>query len=154
MAISFTLTEHINAPKEKVFDTLTDLDGARQWMKGFVRIEKLKGNRIEPGAVWRETRKMFGKEATEEFEVVSVIPNKEIRLRVDGTKGASKKGEYLFHFLLNEEAGGTRVVVNGEIAGLKGFSAFLGKLFVGMFRKAHVREMRAMKKHIEETNLN
>ncbi|MBL7742462.1 MAG: SRPBCC family protein [Chitinophagaceae bacterium] len=149
MPIQFTLTEHFHVAKEKVFEGLTNLDAARSWMKGFVRIEKIKGDKVEPGAVWRETRKMFGKEATEEFEVTSVIPDKEIRLRVDGTKGSSRKGEYLFQYLLEEKNGGTEVTLNGEIAGLKGFSAFIGKLFAGMFKKACRKDLLSLKQHLE-----
>lgn len=149
MAITFTATEHFNSPKEKVYDALTNLDGARNWMKGFISIEKIKGTRIETGTVWRETRKMFGKQATEEFEVTSVIPNKEIRLRVDGTKGSSKKGEYLFQYILQEKDTGTDVTINGEIAGLKGISAFFGKLFVGMFKKGCLKDLQALRAHLD-----
>lgn len=149
MPIQFTVTEQFSVAKEKVFDGLTNLDGARDWMKGLVRIEKIKGERVETGAVWRETRKMFGKEATEEFEVTAVIQNKEIRLRVDGTKGSSKKGEYLFRYLLEEKNGGTDVTLNGEIVGLKGFSALFGKLFAGMFKKACRKDLLALKQYLE-----
>lgn len=149
MPIQFAVSEHFAAPKEKVFDGLTDLDSAKIWMKGFISIEKIKGSRVETGAVWRETRKMFGKAATEEFEVLSVIPNQEIRLRVDGTKGTSKKGEYLFQYLLEEKNGGTMVTLNGEIKGLRGFSAFMGKLFKGMFKKACIKDVQALKKYLE-----
>lgn len=150
MPVQFTATEFFAVPNEKVFDGLTDLDAARTWMKGFIGIEKIKGNRVEPGAVWRESRKMFGKAATEEFEVMSVIPNREINLRVDGTKGSSKKGEYLFQYLLEEKDGGTLVTLHGEIKGLKGFSALMGKLFKGMFKKACLKDMQALKVHLEK----
>jgi uncharacterized protein YndB with AHSA1/START domain len=149
MAIRFSATEHFNSSKEKIFDGLTDLDAAKDWMKGFVSIEKIKGSKIEPGSVWRETRKMFGKQATEEFEVTSVVPNKEIKLRVDGKKGTSKKGEYLFHYILQEKDGGTDVILNGEIAGLKGIAAFFGKLFVGMFKKACVKDLQSLRIYLE-----
>ena len=151
MAIQFNFEEHFNVPREKVYEALTDLDGAKNWMQGFIGIEKIKGTRIENGAVWRESRKMFGKTATEEFEVISVIPNREIKLRVDGTKGSSKKGEYLFHYILDSEGNGTNVKINGEIAGLKGMAAFFGKMIVGFFKKAHVKEMRALKTYLESS---
>ena len=153
MAIKFTLNEHFNVPKKRVFDALTDLDGAQQWMQGFVGIEKIKGNRIENGAVWREKRKMFGKEAVEEFEVIDVKPNDEIRLRVDGTKGTSKRGEYLFQYFLTEQNAGTNVTLNGEIGELKGIAAFFGKLFAGMFRKACLKDLRALKAYLERSNV-
>ena len=109
MSIQFSDLIHFNLPKEKVFNGLTDLDAAKHWMKGFLGIEMIKGTKIEPGAVFRETRKMYGRKATEEFEVVSVVPHNEIKLRVDGTKGTSGKGEFLFHYKLEDNNGGTNV---------------------------------------------
>ena len=151
MPIQFSATEHFDLPSEKVFAGLTDLDAAKNWMNGYVSIEKIKGAKVEPGAIWRETRKMFGKNATEEFEVISVIPNKEIRLRVDGTKGTSKKGEYLFHYLLQEQNGGTDVILTGEIKGLKGIAAIFGKLFAGTFKKACMKDIQSLKKYLESS---
>jgi carbon monoxide dehydrogenase subunit G len=149
MPIQFSDTTHFDLPKEKVFDGLTDLDAAKYWMKGFVGIEMIKGTKIEPGAVVRETRKMYGKKATEEFEVVSVVPFNDIKLRVDGTKGTMGKGEFLFHYQLEEKDRGTDVTFNGEINGLKGFAAFFGKLFAGSFKKACVKDMQSLKNYLE-----
>jgi uncharacterized protein YndB with AHSA1/START domain len=152
MAIQFSATEHFPLPKEKVFEGLTNLDEAKNWMRGFIRIEKLKGDKVEPGAVWRETRKMFGKEATEEFEVTTVIPGREINLRIDGTKGTMKKGEFLFQYLLTENNGGTNVTLNGQVLGLKGISAFFFKLFAGSFKKACVKDMVALRNYLAGKN--
>ena len=149
MPLQFTVTEYFDLPKEKVFEGLTDLDAAKHWMSGYMTIEKLKGNRIEPGAEWRETRKMFGRPASEVFEVVSVIPGHEIKLRVDGTKGSSRRGEYLFRYLLEEKNKGTDVTLNGEIRGIKGFAAFMGKLFVSGFKKACLKDLRCLKAYLE-----
>ncbi|HET9431010.1 MAG TPA: SRPBCC family protein [Chitinophagaceae bacterium] len=149
MPLQFTASEYFDLPKEKVFEGLTDLDAAKHWMSGYINIEKLKGTRIEPGAEWRETRKMFGRSASEVFEVVSVIPGREIKLRVDGSKGTSKKGEYLFQYLLEEKNGGTDVTLNGEIGGVRGFAAFMGKLFIGSFKKACLKDLRALKAYLE-----
>jgi carbon monoxide dehydrogenase subunit G len=148
MPLQFSVTEQFNMPVEKVFNGLTDLDAAQHWMKGFDAIEKIKGTRVETGAVWRETRKMYGKKATEEFEVLSVIPNKEIQLRVDGTKGTTGKGEFLFQYNLEEKNNGTQVTLNGEIKGLKGIAAFFGKLFIGGFKKACVKDLQALNTYL------
>jgi carbon monoxide dehydrogenase subunit G len=152
MPLQFSVTEHFNLPVETVFNGLTDLDAAQHWMKGFVSIEKIKGTKVETGAVWRETRKMYGKKATEEFEVTSVTPNKEIKLRVDGTKGTTGKGEFLFQYILEENNNGTQVTLNGEIKGLKGIAAFFGKLFIGGFKKACVRDLQALNSYLATAN--
>ncbi|MBL7727499.1 MAG: hypothetical protein JNM68_07440, partial [Dinghuibacter sp.] len=61
MPISFSTTEHFPLLREQVFEGLTNLNNAHKWMNGFIRIEPIKGTRIEPGAVWRETRKLYGR---------------------------------------------------------------------------------------------
>ncbi len=149
MPVQFTITVPFNVTPEKVYDGLTNLGEAHHWMKGYISIEMIKGNKIETGAVFRETRKFFGKPATEEFEVVSAIPNKEIKFRIDGTKGSSKKGEYLFHYALQPNNGGTDLTVDGQIRGLKGFSALMAKLFAGMFKKSHIKELNALRAFLE-----
>jgi uncharacterized protein YndB with AHSA1/START domain len=150
MAIQFTLSEQIAAPKEKVFAALTDFSTVGQWMKGFVRIDRIKGEGFNTGDVWRETRKMFGREATEEFEVTGLVPNKEIRLYIDGTKGSSKKVVYNFQYLLEDKDGGTLLTLNGEVMGMKGFAGFMFKLFKGVFKKALLKDIRDMKAWIEK----
>ncbi len=141
MPISFTTTEHFPLSREQVFEGLTNLNNAHKWMNGFIRIEPIKGTRIEPGAVWRETRKLYGREATEEFEVTGIIPNREINLRVDGSKGTSKKGIFIFQYILNDNNNGTDVTLNGEVQGLKGITALVFKLFSGSFKKACVKDL-------------
>ena len=141
MPISFSTTEHFPLSREQVFEGLTNLNNAHKWMNGFIRIEPIKGTRIEPGAVWRETRKLYGREATEEFEVTAIIPNREINLRVDGSKGTSKKGIFIFQYILNDNNNGTDVTLNGEVQGLKGITALVFKLFSGSFKKACVKDL-------------
>jgi hypothetical protein len=48
MSIQFSDTIHFNLPKEKVFEGLTDLNAAKNWMKGFVDIERM-------GCIFRKT---------------------------------------------------------------------------------------------------
>jgi carbon monoxide dehydrogenase subunit G len=149
MVITFSGTQHIAAPKEKVFDTLTDLEGTKNWMKGFVRAELIKGNKVETGAVWRATRKMFGKDSTEEFEATLVAPPNEVRMQIDGSKGTSGKGMYYFQYLLADKNGGTDITMNGEIVGIRGVMAFIMKLFMGFFKKALMKDLKTLKEYLE-----
>lgn len=148
MPVQFTATEHFPLPVEKVFAGLTNLQEAHKWMNGYMRLEMIKGTRIEPGAVWRETRKLYGREATEEFEVTGIVPNSEINLRVDGSKGTSKKGVFIFQYILHSNNGGTDVTLNGEVQGLKGITAFIFKLFSGSFKKACVKDLVALRNYL------
>lgn len=50
---------------------------------------------MQVGSQWKETRKMYGKQASEHFEVVSIEEPNKIILRCDGTKGTTGKGEFI-----------------------------------------------------------
>ncbi len=84
--------------------------------------------------------------------MISAEPYNEIKLRVDGTKGTMGKGEFLFHYKLEEKNGGTDVTFNGEIKGLKGFAGFFAKLFAGSFKKACTKDLKALKNYLEAQN--
>ena len=147
MAITFEVARHLPAKPDRVFEALTDLGGASAWMPGLVKIEPADAP-MKVGMRWRETRRMFGHEATEEFEVTRVDAPRRLALRVDGTKGSSKRGEYLFDYSLSPAKGGTEVVLNAQIRGLSGISAFVGRLFVGPFKSACVRDLDALSKYL------
>jgi carbon monoxide dehydrogenase subunit G len=149
MAIEFTLTQHISGAPDLVFHALTDLDGAADWMPGFVRIEKLSQGEFGVGFEWRETRKFFGKEATEQFEVTRCESPTELSVRVDGSKGSSRRGEYLFDYRLQPKGAGTDVTLHASISGLGRFGTLVGRLFVGQYKKACAKDLGALAEHLE-----
>lgn len=148
MSVTFEVARHLPAEPERVFEALTDLDRAAAWMPGLVKIEPADGAPVKVGSRWRETRRMFGSDATEEFEVIKVDAPRRLGLRVDGTKGSSKCGEYLFDYSLSPSAGGTDVVLSAQIRGLSGISAFVGRLFVGPYKKACARDLEALSQYL------
>lgn len=150
MPVEFSVTERITARPEHVFRTMTDLDGASEWMPNLLELERLDDGPLVVGSEWRESRRMFGREATEHFEVTGLDAPRTLALRVDGAKGSSKKGEYLFHYELTPDGDETVVRLDGEIRGLDGVAGLLSKLFVGPFRKACAKDLAAMKAHLEE----
>jgi uncharacterized protein YndB with AHSA1/START domain len=149
MPIKFTLTQHIAEAPDRVFQALTDLDAAADWMPGFVRIEKLDRGELGVGSEWRETRKFFGKEATEQFEVTRYASPSELSIRVDGSKGSSRRGEYLFDYRLQPKGAGTEVTLHGSIRGLGRFGTLMSRLFVGQYKKACANDLRALAAHLE-----
>ena len=65
----------IHAPRDLVFDVFTDLPLAADRISGISRLELLQNaESFQLGTRWRETRKMFGKEATEEMWVTGLTP--------------------------------------------------------------------------------
>ncbi|HEX5724755.1 MAG TPA: SRPBCC family protein [Longimicrobiaceae bacterium] len=153
MSITFELSHFVGAPPERVFRALTDLDAASVWMPNLVGIEKLFEGEVKVGSEWRETRKMFGKEATEQFEVTELEPPRRVGLRVDGTKGSSRKGEYLFRYDLHPRDGGTDVRLHTEIRGQGRVGMLIGKLLKGAFKSAVAKDLHAMGAHLERAPL-
>ena len=68
---------------------------------------------------------------------------------VDGTKGSSKKGEYRFRHDFLPEDGGTRLRLHGRIEGGGIVMSLLGKMMLGMFKKAIAKDLAALKAHVE-----
>ncbi len=73
---SVTVTRHINAPIERVYAVFTDLERAAENIQSLERIEMLSDGPFGVGTRWRETRKMFGTEATEVIEITACEPPK------------------------------------------------------------------------------
>lgn len=153
MALHLEWEERIQAPADRVFAALTDLDGAIGWMPALVRIEKLTPGPVSVGSRWREVRRMFAREAAEEFEVRALEPGRELELYVDGTKGASHKGYYRFRYSLEREESGTRLRLSGEIGGMGWLGEWLGRLFVGPFRRAVAADLSALKRYLESGSM-
>jgi uncharacterized protein YndB with AHSA1/START domain len=150
MSIQFEVVETVQASPMQVFLALTDLDVAAAWMPGLVRIESLGPGPGAVGGGWRETRRMFGREATEEFQVTAVDRPHRLELRVDGSKGSSGRGEYFFTYRLEPRDGAaTDVRLTGEIRGLTGVAGVVGRLFSGTYRNSCARDLAALKRHLE-----
>jgi carbon monoxide dehydrogenase subunit G len=65
---------HVDAPPARVWDLVTDLAGAAGRIGAIKSVEVLTDQPFGVGTRWRETRVMFGKEATEEMTVTSLTP--------------------------------------------------------------------------------
>ena len=69
-----TIVQHVNAPRERVFAVSTDLPRAVERIDAITKLEILTDGPVGRGTRFRETRVMFGKEATEEMEITSFDP--------------------------------------------------------------------------------
>ena len=140
----------VEARVERVWEVLTDVAHADQTLGGVDRVELLTEGPYQVGTRWRETRRMFGKEATEHFEVTACVPGKRLGLKVDGTKGTTGKGEYRFDYDFEPDGAGTRLRTRAEIdmpGGL--FTKIIGKLMGGAFKKACDKDLDALKTYLE-----
>lgn len=71
---SVVVERRIAAGQGPVWEALTDLGGMPQVLSGVTRVEVLTAGAFGVGTRWRETRRMFGKEATEEMWVTASEP--------------------------------------------------------------------------------
>ena len=70
----FAIKKHFDAPLESVFELISDFRRAAENVRGIEKLELLTDGPIGVGTRFRETRIMFGKEATEEMEVTAFDP--------------------------------------------------------------------------------
>lgn len=113
---TISVTETINAPRERVFAIASDIPNAAGFVRGIEKIEVLSEAPPSPdnlgpvgkGFAWRETRVMFGKKATETMSITGWNPP------VAYTAEAHSHGaHYLSLFTFTEtEPGVTRVTMS------------------------------------------
>lgn len=68
---SIELERMVQAPVERVWAVLTDVAHADQTLSGVTQVELITDGPYGVGTQWRETRRMFGKEATEQMQVTA-----------------------------------------------------------------------------------
>lgn len=134
-----TTTRRIAAPRERVFSALTDFANGPQRISAIKRCEMLTTGQVGKGTRFRETRVMFGKEATETMEIVEWNPPKSFTL------GAESCGcRYRSTISCKAEGDGTIVEMSFAAQPLTFFAKLfspLGKLMAKSFRKAFEKDL-------------
>ena len=149
MPLTCEIEVTVAAPPERVWAAMIDVDRMGEWMKGLVRIERLTDGPFGKGTQFRQTRKMYGREASEVFEVTEFDPPRFFELYVDGKKGSSGCGQYRFRHTFTPEGAGTRLTLSGEFGGQSGCMALLGKIMLGPMKKAFRKELVAFGAWVE-----
>ena len=75
---------HMAAPVERVWALATDLEGAPRVVRGIEAVEVITPGPFGVGTRWRETRKVFGRSATEEMTVTAVEPHRSYTVEASG----------------------------------------------------------------------
>ena len=75
---------HVAAPVERVWALATDLEGAPGVVSGIESVEVLTPGPFGVGTRWRETRRVFGRSATEEMTVTAVEPQRSYAVEASG----------------------------------------------------------------------
>lgn len=141
------LSLHIKSPPETVFEVFTDLEHASERIPAIKSLEVVTDGPVGQGTRFRETRVMFGKEATEEMEITRFEPPRSYAVTC-GSCGALFETTFTF----TPENGGTRVDQHTSSRAVS-FGAKLMSplsfLMMGAMKKMMLKDMEALKDHCE-----
>lgn len=141
----------IAKPKETVWQTITDIENATDFISSIIDLQVL--HQPEDGLVglkWTETRKMFGKEASETMWITEAVDNEYYCTRAEN-HGAVYKTK----LSLNEIAEGKTLLTmtfGGEAQsfGIKIISAIMGFFLKGSMEKALQKDLEDIKNFVEQ----
>lgn len=130
----------VAAPAETVWAIVTDLDRTAEVISSIVALERTDGgDGFGVGTAWKETRVMFGREATESMEVTEIDEGRSYVVE-------SLSRGLLYRSIMRVEPTGESCHVAWEFGaeaqstGAKLMSV-VGKLFEGSMRKALLRDL-------------
>lgn len=147
-----TLTKTIAAKPEQVFAVFSDLPRAAERIRAIKRIQMLTPGPVGMGTRWKETRVMFGKEATEEMTITAFEPGRHYRAEAENS-GV----RYIASFQFIPEGQGTRVEMSFEgkpMTMMAKLASPLGAMMMGSVKKAMEEDIEDLKGFIEAEGLD
>lgn len=131
----------VGAPPERVWEIVTDLERSPEIISGITAVERLDpGEGFGIGTRWRETRIMFGREATEIMEVTELEDGASYAV-----ESAGRGANYRSTVAVEAAEGGSILTMTftGEPTGTlsKVVATTVGKLFESATRKALIQDM-------------
>lgn len=138
----------VEASPQRVFDVITDLPGAAERISAIKSLEVLTDGEFGVGTRFRETRVMFGKEATEEMEVIAMVPGERYT-----TEAESCGCRYESVMSVVPDGNGARLTMSFDGTPLTFFgkimSAVMWPMLKGAMRKAVSADLADIKKAAE-----
>jgi len=139
----------INAPKAEVWKAICDIENAATNIDGIQKVEVL--DRPAAGLVgfkWKETRKMFGKEATETMWITEAVENDYYQAHAE-----SCGCHYVSTMRVSDEGSGSRLTMSHETQAqtvvAKVVAASMGILFKGAMKKLIQQDLNDIKNVVE-----
>jgi carbon monoxide dehydrogenase subunit G len=117
-----SLTQHINAPADKVWAVISDIPGSAATLSGIDSVQMLTEGPYAEGTRWKETRTMMGRAETVEMSVAQSQPPSP---RGGGTPGSTTikamqgGADYTSRFALADRDGGTDLTLTFSAEVLK-----------------------------------
>jgi carbon monoxide dehydrogenase subunit G len=143
---------YINSTKEKVWKVISDIENSSDIISGINKIEIV--NKPKDGLIglkWKETRTIFGKEATETMWITDSVENEYYKTRAE-----SHGMIYISELKISEEGGKTKLTMNfyGETTNFFGkiMSFIFSKMMNKSTEKMILEDLNDIKNYIEENN--
>jgi len=148
MGVSLRLSTRVDAPVERVFDVYSDLRRAPERASGIKSLEVLTEGPIGVGTKFRETRVMFGREATEQMEVTEFRRNEMYAIECTSC-GTHYRSELEFRAdgagtIVDMSFDGRPVTKTARILG-----ALMGVMMKGACKRAMEQDLTDLKKAVE-----
>ncbi|MFN8125888.1 MAG: SRPBCC family protein [Candidatus Nanopelagicales bacterium] len=145
------VTRDSTATPEAVWAILTDLDRFAD-AADIEAIERLDdGTGFDVGTRWRETRRMFGRSATEDMGVTAIEPGRSYRVEAE-----SRGTHYRSVVSVAPHDGGSRLTMSFQASGQnlvsKVMGATLGRLFTPMVKQALGKDLEAVARSAERSS--
>ena len=145
-----SLTQHVDAPAEKVWAVISDIPGSAATLSGVKSVQMLTEGTYAEGTRWKETRTMMGRAETVEMWVAQCQPpsQESAGSAASTTVQAVQDGAgYTTRFALAERGGGTDLTVTFAAELLKptrfskAMMAVFGPLGMRITRKALAKDL-------------
>ena len=143
----FSVSQQVDSPVETVFNIASDFPNAPDHIPDILRIEMLTEGPVGIGTRFKETRIMFGREATEEMEVIAFEPNKLYTLAADS---CGARFESTLYFRPNSS--GTEIEMETRTQAVSLFAKLmspLGFLMAGTMKKCLQKDLQGVKSAAE-----
>ncbi len=148
MEISVSVT--INKTKATVWDAIVDIENCQSFITSIEKIDILeKPKDTLKGFKWKETRVLFGKEATETMEITDYENEKFYQTRADNHGSV-----YISKLSLDEINKVTRLTMSfksiPETFVAKIMSTLMSFMIKGSMQKALLKDLNDIKNHLEK----
>ena len=130
MSSGLSVSRDVHAPIEVVFDRAADFPNAAETISAITKMEMLTEGPVGVGTRFRETRIMFGREASEEMEITQFERPHRYRLFAE-SHGARYDSGLSFETV----EGGTRVTMHFEATPLTFMAKIMSFMMKPMMKK-------------------
>jgi carbon monoxide dehydrogenase subunit G len=140
--VDLLVTREIAAPQTQVWAIVTDLEATPTTLSGVDRVERLDdSDGFGVGTRWRETRTMFGKQATEEMAVTAIEPPR--TYTVVAEHGTTTYTSVISVEAVSDARSSLTMRFHASTSSVVGrlLAATVGRAFAGATRKALQRDL-------------